>query len=305
MFRSPNLGLLYRVVCSERLLPASSCLYAKHHSPLLARSLSSMDFKNRKMALSTFGAPCMIPWTAVSTSACTLKPREDIPTVADFKEKGLNVFPDLNESIKHAMNKIPSNATEFKQVAITNVPSLDQILDNVKRAMPDTYEIKTAPLPIFMIGCAGILPLVWPVWRFIVSGYILPGWEFFQLGYSACCISFLGGIRWGLILKESPIEMEDEAMLPTWQNLGLGLVPFSFAAMGMLMSPFFGYIMMISGYMTSAYIDLIHPGLPSWYRALHAILTVAAVSMLFLALLLKIFLRRQPELKNASKNNFN
>jgi hypothetical protein len=132
--------------------------------------------------------------------------------------------------------------------------------------------VETVPPVVMAYGALGVLPFVAPP----VAALLMPGLGAAalaaQAAYAALILSFLGGARWGLEVRQPRprVPVISLAMLPTLAGLGLLLVPDSarsaqLAALAVLLLVHFAW-------------DARSAGLPRWYARLRLPLTVGAVT---------------------------
>jgi len=98
--------------------------------------------------------------------------------------------------------------------------------------------------------------------------------------YGAVILSFLGGVRWGRLLGDSPA-------LEHWRPLTLSILPSLIAWCALLLQPTFTLALLIAGFLMQ-YAQDAHAAscskLPGWYGRLRLILTTGAVLSLLVAL---------------------
>ncbi|CAH1404682.1 unnamed protein product [Nezara viridula] len=164
-----------------------------------------------------------------------------------------------------------------------NIPvNFSDILKQSKQLLRDVQlsELNNAPLSAFWYGFGGLAPFVLPPLSFIIFGYS-PFLGALQLTFGATICSFLGGIKWGYLLKENSCM--------TWETLGWAVIPQTVAWISLLMPQTLGFIMVSGGLLLSAFCDLTMMNYPNWFRAMRLILTIPAVIGLLITGLMCLF----------------
>ena len=111
------------------------------------------------------------------------------------------------------------------------------------------------------------------------SGYFLPDIAHAQLVYGATILSFLGGVRWGMLVSGAGADLP-----PTWSQYGWSVTPSLIAWVGLLVPSFSaGCLLTVSGLVAAAVVDLQTASYPPWFRALRFILTFFAVISLLMS----------------------
>ncbi len=134
-----------------------------------------------------------------------------------------------------------------------------------------TEKAHSVPQAVQVFGVLGIIPF----WSLALAAWLAPGWTgvaaVVEAAYAALILSFLGGARWGLAVREAapnPVVV-GLAMTPTLA--GLTILIFTHGQ-GRLALLFFAAALMLSwGW------DLTAKGLPQWYARLRTGLTIGAV----------------------------
>lgn len=94
--------------------------------------------------------------------------------------------------------------------------------------------------------------------------------------YAAVILSFLGGIHWGLALKDP---------LADSRSFIISVAPPLLAWAALLMPMRLALALLAICYVTQLVVDMIRLRLPTWFRNLRAILTIIVVASLILALM--------------------
>ena len=128
------------------------------------------------------------------------------------------------------------------------------------------------------LGLAGVLPfLIGAIWAWILGGGDMADWLLRAVvAYGAVILSFLGGLHWGLALRDQDAGSSHYIIsvvpsLLAWLALLLPLGP----ALTLLTICFAGQLV----------VDLLRLQLPAWFRNLRALLTLLVVVALVVALL--------------------
>ncbi len=94
--------------------------------------------------------------------------------------------------------------------------------------------------------------------------------------YGAVILSFLGGIHWGLALRDT--QADDRSYV-------IGVLPALLAWLALLIPLRFGLALLAVCFVAQLVVDLIRLRLPGWFRNLRALLSVIVVASLVVALL--------------------
>jgi uncharacterized protein (DUF697 family) len=132
---------------------------------------------------------------------------------------------------------------------------------------------RTAPAPraVLVYGLLGIIPF----WSLSAAAVLAPGWTAVAAAvtslYAALILSFLGGARWGLAVREAapdPIVV-GLAMTPTLAGL---------AALVLLHGSVRLQLPTLAAALVASWAwDITAAGLPPWYGRLRTLLTLGAV----------------------------
>merc|ERR1719270_1692766 len=79
--------------------------------------------------------------------------------------------------------------------------------------------LRHAPPPALGLGLAGLIPFMAAPAYMYNAGVFLPSIATAQLTYGATILSFLGGVRWGLLASGSPL------LPPTWSQYSWSVTP--------------------------------------------------------------------------------
>jgi len=111
------------------------------------------------------------------------------------------------------------------------------------------------------------------------AGVFLPSIATAQLTYGATILSFLGGVRWGLLASGGP------HLPPSWSQYSWSVTP-SLIAWAALLIPnqAAATTFCAAGLTIALVLDLKQQGYPDWFRGLRLILTLGAVVSLLCSL---------------------
>jgi len=137
------------------------------------------------------------------------------------------------------------------------------------------------PVPALVLGLAGLLP-------FLISAFLSYGSDektaamaLLSLGtYGAVILSFLGGIRWGLVLNT-------KAQMQKWGQLTWGVVPSLIAWPALLLPSRYMLAVLVVGFIFQYAMDneaVKAKKAPPWFGRLRLILTSGAVFSLLVGL---------------------
>ena len=136
-------------------------------------------------------------------------------------------------------------------------------------------QITASPPPALALGLAGLIPFVSAPLYMYNSGYFLPDVATAQLAYGASILSFLGGVRWGLLVAGQEKD---------WAGYTWSVTPSLLAWSSILLPDLTaGYVLCTFGLLAAGVLDLQHPSYPGWFRGLRLVLTLVAVISLLSA----------------------
>ena len=138
------------------------------------------------------------------------------------------------------------------------------------------------PIPAFILGFAGAIPFLGLAGLALLSvafgGATLAAWALAALlAYGAIILSFMGGVHWGWAMA---------AEEPSFERLGLSVVPALFGWGGYLLGGSIGFLIIAAGFAALLWLDLraIAEGrAASWYRRLRWPLTLIVTACLVAA----------------------
>jgi len=146
-----------------------------------------------------------------------------------------------------------------------------------------------APAPPLALGLAGVIPFVAAPAYMINTGAFCPTLATYHLGYGAVILSFLGGVRWGMAVDGSKFPPSS-----AWYHYTWSVTP-SLMAWAALCLPSIsaGYLTLIGGLGSAAYLDLIENAYPTWFKGLRILLTTVAVVSLVTGLACQFILEEK------------
>eukprot|EP00096_Caligus_rogercresseyi_P005087 TRINITY_DN1995_c0_g1_i1.p1 TRINITY_DN1995_c0_g1~~TRINITY_DN1995_c0_g1_i1.p1 ORF type:complete len:183 (+),score=35.67 TRINITY_DN1995_c0_g1_i1:91-639(+) len=140
-----------------------------------------------------------------------------------------------------------------------------------------------SPRPPLVLGLGGLLPFYAPPLYMLSYGAYEPSLATAQLAYGASILSFLGGVRWGILVKE---EASD------WKGYILSVCPSLLAWITLLIpSVPFANLLFVVGLGSTAYLDITQSSYPPWFRGLRILLTTLAILSVFLTSICSIVFR--------------
>ncbi len=154
-----------------------------------------------------------------------------------------------------------------------------------KVPLPNLGNLRHAPSPTIALGLSSIAPFVAAPYMMVHSGEFLPSWAYAQLVYGATVLSFIGGIRWGvLVAKPESLKAVHQycwSVCPALLGWGALLMP----------STALGSLTCTASLLAALYADLMpQAGYPDWLKALRLSLTSVAVLSLLLVLTCQVLL---------------
>ena len=143
----------------------------------------------------------------------------------------------------------------------------------------DLRNITSTPPPALTLGLAGLIPFISAPLYMYNAGFFLPDIATAQLTYGATILSFLGGVRWGLLVRG------DDDLPPSWSQYTWSVTP-SLLAWSALLVPnlMAGYAICSAGLLAAAVLDLKQQGYPAWFRGLRFLLSFCAIVSLVTSL---------------------
>lgn len=137
----------------------------------------------------------------------------------------------------------------------------------------------SVPRPAFVLGFAGLIPFIAATVMLLFGGEAAhPIWHSVLLGYGVAILSFMGGVDWGLAMRQ------DERR--NWLRYGASVVPALVAWIAFLLPKLAQFPVLAAGFILALICDLslVKSGeAPAWYRNLRWPLTVVVVACLSLA----------------------
>eukprot|EP00088_Acartia_fossae_P003666 TRINITY_DN11568_c0_g1_i2.p1 TRINITY_DN11568_c0_g1~~TRINITY_DN11568_c0_g1_i2.p1 ORF type:complete len:205 (-),score=0.63 TRINITY_DN11568_c0_g1_i2:94-708(-) len=170
-------------------------------------------------------------------------------------------------------------ASEIKNVQLANRLSTSIINSKKLTIISDLKELPSSPKPALYLGLAGVIPFAAGPLYMLNSGFLLPDIVTAQLAYGATILSFLGGVRWGLLVKG------DKDLPPSWAQYTWAVTPSLLAWVSILLPDIgLGVSLCASSLALTAYLDLTQSGYVGWFRGLRFLLSFFAVLSLIATL---------------------
>jgi len=136
----------------------------------------------------------------------------------------------------------------------------------------DLKNITSTPAPALTLGLAGLIPFISAPLYMYNAGFFLPEIATAQLTYGATILSFLGGVRWGLLVHGTDL------LPPSWSQYCWSVTPSLLAWTSLLVPNLMGgYVICLAGLVAALVLDLKQPGYPAWFRGLRFVLSFCAV----------------------------
>ena len=134
------------------------------------------------------------------------------------------------------------------------------------------------PAPLWL-GLAGLLPFA----AAAAGALLLPADQQglalrALLAYGAVILSFLGGVRWGLAIREA----ETAALLP---RLAWSVTPSLLGWVALLLPPQPGLMLLAAGFVAALLADWRAAEAPGWYRRLRLPLSAGAILAMIIGML--------------------
>lgn len=157
-----------------------------------------------------------------------------------------------------------------RQFSVSPVPKMN--LKNIS-VLSDLRCLPQGPGPALCLGVAGLIPFVTAPLYMANSGYFLPDIATAQLAYGASILSFLGGVRWGMLVSGTGDDLP-----PSWAQFTWSVTPSLIAWTAVLVPSLIGgNVLCISGLLAAGVMDLSTKSYPPWFRGLRFLLTFCAV----------------------------
>jgi len=167
-----------------------------------------------------------------------------------------------------------SSCVTMSKLGLHSSPVLAKKVNIIK----DLRKLKESPQPALVLGISGLIPFASAPVYMINSGFLLPDIVTAQLAYGAVILSFLGGVRWGMLVNGG------DKLPPSWPQYTWAVTPSLLAWTSILLSPETGVTVCALSLALTAALDIIQPGYPRWFRGLRFLLTSGAVFSLLATL---------------------
>ena len=188
----------------------------------------------------------------------------------------------FNQQLKSSSLILSNTMTLKKQFSLSPKCNINyKPLTTAKKMniLGDLKHLPSAPAPALCLGLSGLIPFVSAPLYMYNSGFFLPDVATAQLAYGASILSFLGGVRWGMLVAGAGDDLP-----PSWGQYTWSVTP-SLISWTALLAPSatVGVPICVTGLLMAAAVDLKQPSYPPWFRSLRFILTLFAVISLIMS----------------------
>lgn len=134
-----------------------------------------------------------------------------------------------------------------------------------------TGRTDSAPPAVLAFGLLGVIPF----WALLASSLLEPNWAdvaaAVEAAYAALILSFLGGARWGLAVRDAPPNPVVVGLAMTPTLAGLAVLVFAHGEMRV-------QLLALAAALTLSWAwDFSAKDMPPWYGRLRTVLTLGAV----------------------------
>ncbi len=145
----------------------------------------------------------------------------------------------------------------------------------------NTNENNTIPTTALVLGIAGLIPFIAGALVALFGPPHIQSTATFAVGaYAAVILSFLGGVKWGILL-------DDTHKLRSWLPITLSVIPSIVAWVALLLSYKTMLLVLAAGLVLQYIIDqysVTQSQLPPWFGKLRTILSIGATACVLAAL---------------------
>ena len=179
----------------------------------------------------------------------------------------LHELPCKSHNATQVLGKNDSCSPQVKHLHLTPPVQMQEL-----KVITALRNITSTPPPALTLGLAGLIPFISAPLYMYNAGFFLPDVATAQLTYGATILSFLGGVRWGLLVRG------DEDLPPSWSQYTWSVTP-SLIAWSALLVPDLtaGYVICTAGLLAAVVLDLKQKGYPAWFRGLRFLLSFFAI----------------------------
>ena len=146
--------------------------------------------------------------------------------------------------------------------------------------LKNTYSLQQVPVAARLLGLAGLIPFVVPaVLIWVTSGEQAGGLSIALCACGAVILSFLGGVRWGGLLADTPTQ---------WWPWVASILPSLVGWVAVLLGGVSGLALLAIGFAAQWFYDMKAVGtgeLPAWFGPLRSVLSAGAVGSVVLGAL--------------------
>ena len=188
----------------------------------------------------------------------------------------------LNQQLKRSSLILTNALRTKKHFSSSPMNSINyKPMTNLKKIniLGDLKHLPSAPAPALCLGLSGLIPFVSAPLYMYNSGFFLPDVAMAQLTYGASILSFLGGVRWGMLVAGVGDDLP-----PSWSQYTWSVTPSLISWTALLVpSATVGVPICVIGLLMAAAVDLRQPSYPPWFRSLRFLLTFFAVFSLIMS----------------------
>jgi len=211
---------------------------------------------------------------AKSTPAIDIPPLPPMPATPVMPESLKPIIESTPAAVEAPVNAKEETPEQSKGTLSTSAPQ-----ENTPSIISAITGLRHAPPPALGLGLAGLIPFMAAPAYMYNAGVFLPSIATAQLTYGATILSFLGGVRWGLLASGSPL------LPPTWSQYSWSVTPSLVAWVALLIpNQPAATTLCVAGLTTALVLDMKQQGYPDWFRGLRLILTLGALLSLLCSL---------------------
>ncbi|CAF1126377.1 unnamed protein product [Adineta ricciae] len=202
-------------------------------------------------------------------------------------------FPCRSLSFLFLRRRVPCSLWNNSAIRTTysNEFTKNELLRQYNDKQASTYfdqfrylrHLKDAPTAPLAFGLLGLVPFAAVPMYMYSTGIYSPDLAFTQLAYSASILSFIGGIRWGTLLRESN----------DWKQYAYSILPSVAAWLALLVPGRWSILWALSSLQGFGFYDVTQPGYPLWFKGLRVLLTAVSSLTLFATLTLSFILPKK------------
>ena len=200
----------------------------------------------------------------------------------------------FRSTIRHSLWRSANIRTTYSN-EFTNNKLLRRYNDKRRSTYFDQFHylrhLKESPTVPLSFGLFGLVPFTAIPMYMYSTGTYLPDLAFTQLAYSASILSYIGGIRWGILLEKSN----------DWKEYTYSVLPSIAAWLALLVPGRWSIIWTLLSLQTFAFYDITKADYPLWFKGLRVLLTTISSLTLLATLTLSFVLPRKEVKTNNTK----